>query len=461
MGHSYGGYSTLSIVVAVAPLQGRDGERQHVEPHLDVRRVPERRVGRHRVSREGPGRHGGYAVERTRPLRRELAVLLPRPRADAGAARARRARRSGERRSRRSLGCAASASPSSSRSTKGNSTGRARGDSSIRWTTGSGCSDGSAGISEEGSDLVARDRRPSRGGGCKHEPPGAGAGGRRRETSDRCRGERPAGRGSAAADLAAGFGPDALHARALLRAAEDDHPLDEDGREAGDRGVAAQLRRLGAALARQDEARLPQGRRGLDPAARRVRCAERNVAALDLSLGKAYDDRRVFCWPRTARRSTSRSGRSVPRSRSRPRASRLRSIRSRTPSARSSRDRSPRRRHGESRLESAKVDADIRISIWDPRASELHIAGRPAWGYNEKEGSVGDSRARPEDRENPRGPPNRRGEPGLRSHFSPDGRWVATLMTRRTSIYDFRNTWYPRYAERRSRRPWRRAARRR
>ncbi len=162
------------------------------------------------------------------------------------------------------------------------------------------------------------------------------------------------------------------------------------------------------------------------------------VAALDLSLGKAYDDRRVFC--------LAEDGKAIYYSQ------------------RPKRPEKPKPAEGEptaidfdpdagrplpleiDRLDVAtgqarlvgKVDADIRNLVWDPRASELHVLAVHAWGYNDKELWSAILALDPKTGKTREVLRTAGGSQALRSNFSPDGRWIATSYDTENVIYDFR-----------------------
>ena len=162
------------------------------------------------------------------------------------------------------------------------------------------------------------------------------------------------------------------------------------------------------------------------------------VAALDLSLGKAYDDRRVFC--------LAEDGKAIYFSQ-RPKRPEKPKPAEGEPTAI---DFDPDAERplpleidrldvatGQSRLV-GKVDADIRNLVWDPRASELHVLAVHAWGYNEKELWSAILALDPKTGKTREVLRTAGGSQALRSNFSPDGRWIATSYDTENVIYDFR-----------------------
>jgi dipeptidyl aminopeptidase/acylaminoacyl peptidase len=162
------------------------------------------------------------------------------------------------------------------------------------------------------------------------------------------------------------------------------------------------------------------------------------VAALDLSLGKAYDDRRVFC--------LAEDGKAIYFSQ-RPKRPEKPKPAEGEPTAI---DFDPDAERplpleidrldvatGQSRLV-GKVDADIRNLVWDPRASELHVLAVHAWGYNDKELWSAILALDPKTGKTREVLRTAGGSQALRSNFSPDGRWIATSYDTENVIYDFR-----------------------
>ena len=162
------------------------------------------------------------------------------------------------------------------------------------------------------------------------------------------------------------------------------------------------------------------------------------VAALDLSLGKAYDDRRVFC--------LAEDGKAIYFSQ-RPKRPEKPKPAEGEPTAI---DFDPDAERplpleidrldvatGQSRLV-GKVDADIRNLVWDPRALELHILAVHAWGYNDKELWSAILALDPKTGKTREVLRTAGGSQALRSNFSPDGKWIATSYDTENVIYDFR-----------------------
>jgi len=163
------------------------------------------------------------------------------------------------------------------------------------------------------------------------------------------------------------------------------------------------------------------------------------IARLDLSLGKAYDDSKIFCWG-DADRAVYYTQRPKRPPKAKPRDDEPTAV-----------DFDP---YAELPLpleifrldlgtkESrrlAQVDADIRDLTWNPHASELHVATVRLWGYNERQGSSQILALDPKTGKTREVLRTAGGSQSLRSHFSPDGRWVATTYDYENVVYDFRN----------------------
>ncbi len=162
------------------------------------------------------------------------------------------------------------------------------------------------------------------------------------------------------------------------------------------------------------------------------------IAEIDLAMGKAYDERKVFCF--------GEDGRAIyftqrPKKPEKPKPA------PDEPTAivfdpdsenplpleiwRLDVKSGERRRIGE-------VDADVRSLVWDSRNGELHVSAVRAWGYNEKHIwsailALDPKTGRIRDVVRTDG-----GSQGLRSNFSPDGKWIATTWDTENVIYDFR-----------------------
>lgn len=162
------------------------------------------------------------------------------------------------------------------------------------------------------------------------------------------------------------------------------------------------------------------------------------VASLDLSLNKAYEDRRVFC--------LAEDGKAIYYSQ-RPKRPEKPKPAEGEPTAI---DFDPDAERplpleidrldvatGQSRLV-GKVDADIRNLVWDPRASELHVLAVHAWGYNDKELWSAILALDPKTGKTREVLRTAGGSQALRSNFSPDGKWIATSYDTENVIYDFR-----------------------
>ena len=172
----------------------------------------------------------------------------------------------------------------------------------------------------------------------------------------------------------------------------------------------------------------------LDPAG-----PARKIAKLDLSLGKAYDDRKVFCLGEEGRAVyfTQRPKRPEPPKRG--------------PDEPTAIDFDP---DAEAPLPleifrldvaSAKavkvgtVDADVRALAWDAKRRELHIQAIRAWGYNTRKIWAAILALDPKSGRTRKVLHTDGGNQGLSSNFSPDGRWVACTYDTENVIYDFRN----------------------
>jgi len=162
------------------------------------------------------------------------------------------------------------------------------------------------------------------------------------------------------------------------------------------------------------------------------------VAQLDLSMDKAYRDAKVFCFGEDGKaiyytQRPKRPERPKPGP-DEPTAVDL------NPDA----DRPlPLEVHrldvatGKSRLVGT-VDADIRSLVWDARNGELHVSAVHAWGYNEKVFWSAILAMNPQTGKTRDVIRTAGASQGLRSNFSPDGRWVATVYDTENVIYDFR-----------------------
>lgn len=167
--------------------------------------------------------------------------------------------------------------------------------------------------------------------------------------------------------------------------------------------------------------------------------APQRVARLDLSLGKAYDESKIFCWG-DADRAIYYTQRPKRAPKAKPGDDEPTAV-----------DFDPyaelplpleifRLDLGtkESRRV-AQVDADIRGLTWDPHRSELHVATVRLWGYNERQGASTILALEPKSGRTREVLRNAGANQSLRSHFSPDGRWVATTYDAENVVYDFRN----------------------
>ena len=84
------------------------------------------------------------------------------------------------------------------------------------------------------------------------------------------------------------------------------------------------------------------------------------------------------------------------------------------------------------------IDADIRSLVWDSKRGELHASAVHAWGYNDEKlwsaiVAMDPKTGKTRDVMRTAG-----GSQGLRSNFSPDGKWIATTYDTENVIYDFR-----------------------
>ena len=92
---------------------------------------------------------------------------------------------------------------------------------------------------------------------------------------------------------------------------------------------------------------------------------------------------------------------------------------------------------GERRL-IGTVDADIRSLVWDTGRNELHASAVHAWGYNDKDIWSAILAMDPKTGKTREVLRTAGGSQGLRSNFSPDGKWIATTYDTENVIYDFR-----------------------
>ena len=162
------------------------------------------------------------------------------------------------------------------------------------------------------------------------------------------------------------------------------------------------------------------------------------VAQVDLALSKSYDERKVFCF--------GEEGRAIyftqrPKRPEKPKPG---------PDEPTAIDFDPDAERplplevfrldvatGKSELVGT-VDADVRTLVWDARNAELHISAVYAWGYNTKEIWAAIIALDPKSGKVRDVIRTAGGSQGLRSNFSPDGKWIATTYDTENVIYDFR-----------------------
>lgn len=166
--------------------------------------------------------------------------------------------------------------------------------------------------------------------------------------------------------------------------------------------------------------------------------AATKVAQLDLSMDKAYRDAKVFCFGEDGK-AIYYTQRPKKPERPKPGPDDVTAV-DLDPDA----DRPlPLEVHrldtatGKSRLVGT-VDADIRSLEWDDRNREVHVSAVHAWGYNEKQFWSAIIAVNPETGKMRDVIRTNGASQGLRSNFSPDGRWVATVYDTENVIYDFR-----------------------
>jgi dipeptidyl aminopeptidase/acylaminoacyl peptidase len=166
--------------------------------------------------------------------------------------------------------------------------------------------------------------------------------------------------------------------------------------------------------------------------------AATKVAQLDLSMDKAYRDVKVFCFGEDGK-AVYYTQRPKKPERAKPGPDDVTAV-DLDPDA----DRPlPLEVHrldtasGKSRLVGT-VDADIRSLEWDDRNREVHVSAVHAWGYNEKQFWSAIIALNPETGKMRDVIRTNGASQGLRSNFSPDGRWVATVYDTENVIYDFR-----------------------
>lgn len=161
------------------------------------------------------------------------------------------------------------------------------------------------------------------------------------------------------------------------------------------------------------------------------------VAEIDLAMGKAYDDRKVFCFGEAgAIYFTQR-----PKKPEKPKPG---------PDEPTAIEYDPDAENPLPleiwRLDSASgdrkmigtVDADVRSLVWDARNGELHVSAVHAWGYNDKNIWSAILALDPKTGQTREVVRTAGGSQGLRSNFSPDGKWIATSWDTENVIYDFR-----------------------
>jgi dipeptidyl aminopeptidase/acylaminoacyl peptidase len=161
------------------------------------------------------------------------------------------------------------------------------------------------------------------------------------------------------------------------------------------------------------------------------------VAEIDLAMGKAYDERKVFCFGEAgAIYFTQR-----PKRPEKPKPG---------PEEPTAIDFDPDAENplplevwrldtasGE-RTRIGTVDADVRSLVWDPRNGELHVSAVHAWGYNDRDIWSAILALDPKTGKMREVVRTAGGNQGLRSNFSPDGKWIATAWDIENVIYDFR-----------------------